>query len=131
MNISRKIFVTWQKEGIHRYPDAPAGVEFLKHPHRHIFHFRASLAVSHNERDVEFILFKRELENLYSGGTMEVDHKSCETLAEELIEYIVNAYPNRAVEVEVSEDGENGAILTSYPDVIFEGAQYGMETGCW
>lgn len=109
---SRTIFVTFQKEGIHRYPDAPAGVEFLQHPHRHIFHFRVTLSVFHNGRDVEFILFKRELEGLYSEQTLQVDYKSCEMLAEDLIDYISKKYPGRKISVEVSEDGENGATLT-------------------
>ena len=61
------IFVTFQKEGIHRYPDAPEGVEFLRHPHRHMFHFRVEIEVFHDDRDIEFILFKRELEALYSN----------------------------------------------------------------
>lgn len=125
---SRTIFVTFSKEGIHRYPDAPKGVEFLKSPHRHIFHFRVTLNVAHDDRDVEFILFKRELESLFSEGTMEVDYKSCEMLASDLITYIDTAYPGRAGSVEVSEDGENGATLTwetseslqSYSDVLDE-----------
>ena len=56
----RSIFVQFRKEGIHCYPDAPAGVEFLKHPHRHMFHFKATVSVEHNDRDIEFILFKRD-----------------------------------------------------------------------
>jgi hypothetical protein len=111
MITSRTIFVTFQKEGIHRYPDAPEGVEFLKHPHRHMFHFRVTLDVFHNDRDVEFILFKRELEALYSAATLQVDFKSCEMLAEDLIDYISKKYPGRKISVEVSEDGENGATL--------------------
>lgn len=114
---NRQIFVTFQKEGIHRYPDAPEGVEFLKHPHRHIFHFRVDIDVFHNDRDIEFILFKRELEALYSAATLQVDHKSCEMLAEDLIDYISQKYPGREVSVEVSEDGENGATLTHVPAV--------------
>lgn len=112
MITSRTIFVTFSKEGIHRYPAAPEGVEFLQHPHRHIFHFRVTLSVTHNDRDVEFILFKRELENLYKDATLQVDYKSCEMLAEDLIEYISGKYPGRDIAVEISEDGENGATLT-------------------
>jgi len=111
----RTIFVTFQKEGIHRYPDAPEGVEFLKTPHRHIFHFRVTVEVFHNDRDIEFILFKRELENLYKESTLQVDYKSCEMLAEDLINYISSKYPMRTVFAEVSEDGENGATLSYYP----------------
>ena len=120
---NRSIFVTFQKEGIHRYPDAPEGVDFLRHPHRHIFHFRVTVDVFHNDRDIEFILFKRELEALYSAATLQVDYKSCEMLAEDLIDYISVKYPGRKISVEVSEDGENGATLDFVPEVeesIFE-----------
>ncbi len=116
--MKRTIFVNFQKEGIHCYPDAPEGVEFLKHPHRHMFHFRVTVEVFHNDRDLEFILFKRELENLYTESIMQIDSKSCEMLAEELINYITTAYPNRTISVEVSEDLENGAILTYTPPAV-------------
>lgn len=113
---TRKIYVTFQKEGIHKYPAALedpklADVSFLGHPHRHIFHFKVTIDVYHNDRDIEFILFKRELEALYGNNTLQMDFKSCEMLAEDLINYISTKYPKRAIEVEVSEDGENGAIL--------------------
>jgi len=121
MITNRTIFVQFTKEGIHCYPDAPGGVEFLRNPHRHIFHFKATVSVQHNDRDIEFILFKRELEGLYNYGVMEIDHKSCEMLAEELINYIVKGYPGRQVAVEVSEDGENGAILEYIPEDTYDG----------
>lgn len=105
------IWVKFQKEGIHNYPDAPPGAEFLKHPHRHMFHFRVELEVFHDDRDVEFILFKRELESLYSAGHMEMNHKSCEMLARELAEYVQKEYPGRDMAIEVSEDNENGCRL--------------------
>lgn len=113
---TRTIFVTFQKEGIHRYPNAPVGVEFLAHPHRHIFHFRVDIDVFHNDRDIEFILFKRELEALYSAATLQMDYKSCEMLAEDLIDYISKKYPGRKMSVQVSEDGENGATLAYESD---------------
>jgi hypothetical protein len=116
MIINRYIEVTFQKEGIHKYPaalDDPKlkDVQFLGYPHRHMFHFRVRVSVNHNDRDIEFILFKRELESLYQDA-MNIDYKSCEMLAEELITYIATKYPQRQIEVGVSEDGENGAILT-------------------
>jgi hypothetical protein len=118
---NRTIFVTFQKEGIHRYPAAGedpklADVSFLANPHRHIFHFRVDVDVFHNDRDIEFILFKRELEALYSAATLQVDYKSCEMLAEDLIDYISTKYPGRKISVEVSEDGENGATLYYEPE---------------
>ena len=111
MKEQKFIFVTFQKEGIHCYPDAPKGVEFLKHPHRHMFHFRVDIEVWHDDRDIEFILFKRELEALYGeNGTLELDHKSCEMMADQLAEYIQENHPGRDLKIEVSEDGENGAV---------------------
>ena len=70
------IFVTFQKEGIHCWPDAVSmpGVEFLANPHRHMFHFR-------------------------------------EMLAAELAKYIIDHYPGRKLKIEISEDGENGAVV--------------------
>ena len=123
----RQIWVTFCKEGIHRYPAAatdPAlctageyDVAFLASPHRHIFHFRVSIDVFHNDRDIEFIQFKRWLENLYSGNNnsngavLELDWKSCEMIADDLYLQIAARYPNRAVTIEVSEDGENGCSI--------------------
>lgn len=114
--IKRMIEVSFQKEGIHKYPAALknpelAEVSFLGYPHRHLFYFYVRLSVEHNDRDVEFILFKRELENLYSQGTIDIDYMSCEMLAEELINYITKNYPGRDIEVRVYEDNENGAVL--------------------
>jgi hypothetical protein len=117
----RKIWVTFRKEGIHCYPAAathPAlktgdeyDVSFLGTPHRHIFHFRVWIDVIHNDRDIEFIQFKRWLENLYKEGTVQLDYKSCEMMADDLYEQIASRYPDRAIWIEVSEDGENGALI--------------------
>ena len=114
----RKIWVTFRKEGIHKYPAAatdPAlatgdeyDVSFLGVPHRHIFHFRVWIDVFHNDRDIEFIQFKRWLENLYNQGTLELNHKSCEMIAEDLYAQISAKHPGREVWIDVSEDGENG-----------------------
>jgi len=111
------IWVTFQKEGIHKYPAALedpklADVSFLGYPHRHMFHFRVELEVFHDDRDVEFILLKRELEGLYTQGTLQLNYMSCEMMARELAKYIQECYPNRALTIEVSEDGENGCRLS-------------------
>lgn len=117
----RKIWVTFRKEGIHKYPAAatdPAlatgdeyDVSFLGVPHRHIFHFRVWIDVFHNNRDIEFVQFKRWLENLYKEGTIKLDFKSCEMIADDLYLQIAGRYPDRAVWIEVAEDGENGCII--------------------
>ena len=112
-NAESMIFVRFQKEGIHCYPDALIkpeleGVKFLGYNHRHIFHFKIWIDVFHNDRDLEFILFKRWLESLYAGDTLKLDHKSCEMIADELYIEVATKYHNRAVWIEVSEDNENG-----------------------
>jgi hypothetical protein len=113
IKMKKFIKISFQKEGIHKWPDAKdiKGVEFLQYPHRHIFHFYVTLEVMHDNREVEFILFKRELEGLYTEGTLQLDYQSCEMMAESLINYIEAVYPDRATQVEVYEDNENGAIV--------------------
>lgn len=110
----KSIWVTFQKEGIHLYPQAAtdvklASVSFLGFPHRHMFHFRVELEVFHDDRDVEFIMFKRELENLYGEGILNLNHKSCEMISDDLAAYVIDKYPGRDLQITVSEDGENGA----------------------
>lgn len=117
----RMIFVKFQKEGVHKYPAALTDsalatgdeydVSFLGYPHRHMFHFTVWISVTHHDRDIEFIQFKRWLEKLYSEKTLQLDYKSCEMIAEDLYEQIINRYPNRDIHIEVSEDGENGAFM--------------------
>ena len=115
----RMIWVTFRKEGIHKYPaalDDPKlatgdeyDVSFLGYPHRHIFHFKVGIEVFHDDRDIEFIQFKRWLEKLYSDKTLQLNFKSCEMISDDLYAEIIKRYPNRDVEIEVSEDGENGS----------------------
>ena len=117
-NAKRSIWVTFTKEGIHKYPaalDDPAlatgdeyDVSFLGYPHRHTFHFKVQIQVTHNDRDIEFIQFKRWLENLYKEDILELDYKSCEMIADDLYLHINNKYPGRFVVIDVAEDGENG-----------------------
>ena len=123
--VNRQIEITFQKEGIHKYPAALtdpnlADVSFLGYPHRHIFHFRVRIAVQHNDRDIEFIQFKRWIESMYNvGGALELDYQSCEMLAEALIQQIAKRY-DRAMSVSVYEDNENGAILDYEPTYNME-----------
>lgn len=119
----RMIWTTFQKEGIHRYPAAETDpnlktgdeydVSFLGYPHRHIFHFTVGIQVFHNDRDIEFIQFKRWLEGLYSGSqaTLQLNYKSCEMISDDLYDQIATRYPGRSIEITVSEDGENGATI--------------------
>ena len=118
---NKMIWVTFQKEGMHKYPAAltdPAlatgdeyDVSFLGYPHRHIFHFKVWIGVTHDDRDIEFIQFKRWLLNLYKDATLSLDYKSCEMMSGDLYDAISQRYPNREVWIEVSEDGENGSFI--------------------
>jgi hypothetical protein len=118
----RTIFVRFQKEGIHKYPAAATDpslatgdeydVSFLATLHRHIFHFEVTIEVFHNDRDLEFIQVKRWLENLYAGKILELNHKSCEMMADDLYEVIATRYPDRNIIISVSEDNENGATIS-------------------
>jgi len=123
-NAKRSIWVTFRKEGIHLYPaakDDPAlatggwdDVSFLGVAHRHIFHFKVQIQVTHNDRDIEFIQFKRWLESLYDDKVIELNHKSCEMIADDLYTQINAKYPGRFVVIDVAEDGENGCQIV-YP----------------
>jgi len=118
---NKMIWVTFQKEGMHKYPAAltdPAlatgdeyDVSFLGYPHRHIFHFKVWIGVTHDDRDIEFIQFKRWLLNLYKDATLSLDFKSCEMMSGDLFDAISQRYPNREIWIEVSEDGENGSFI--------------------
>ena len=116
---NKMIWITFRKEGIHKYPaalDNPKlatgdrmDVSFLGYPHRHIFHFKVAIQVFHDDRDIEFIQFKRWIEDMYSEGTLKLDYKSCEMISDDLYVQITKKYPGRNVEIDVSEDGENGS----------------------
>jgi hypothetical protein len=118
---NKMIWVTFRKEGIHKYPAALTDtnlatgdeydVSFLGYPHRHIFHFKVWIGVTHDDRDIEFIQFKRWLEKLYAEGTLQLDYKSCEMMSGDLYDTISNKYPGREIWIEVSEDGENGSFI--------------------
>jgi len=137
MNPTKSIWVTFRKEGVHYYPGADSDpnlatgdwddVSFLGFPHRHIFHFRVRIEVFHDDRDIEFIQFKRWLERLFdsdarensssdsNGEVLNLNNKSCEMIADDLHKEISSRYPGRFIEIDVSEDGENGCTIF-YPN---------------
>ena len=116
---NRYIKVSFQREGVHKFPGADTNpeyatgdwrdVSFLGYPHRHIFHFKVAIEVFHDDRDIEFIQFKRWMEKMYADGTMKLDYKSCEMISDDLYVAITKRYPGRKIEIDVSEDGENGS----------------------
>ena len=114
------IFVTTQFEGFHRWKDAPDAVAFLRDIHRHVFHVKITASVSHAERDIEFILFKREVNEIIQkiiDGERHTDQPiedwSCETWSKEILTTLQERGYNNRMTCEFSEDGENGAIVTT------------------
>lgn len=120
-DVKKFIHVQFVKEGSHFYPDAATSdklatgneydVSALANLHYHYFYFKVWIQVLHNNRDLEFIQFRRWLENLYNKKTLDVNHKSCEMIAEDLYHMIHLEYPGREIRIDVSEDNINGAYL--------------------
>jgi hypothetical protein len=115
------IWVTFQKAGFHRYPEAETNpnlkdVTYLASRHRHLFKFKVQIQVTHNNRDLEFHQVLNFCETLFQTKNIEIDYKSVEMLADDLYTHLSNAYPNRAMKIEVSEDGECGGLIEYYPE---------------
>lgn len=109
-----EVYCTLQIEGTHNWPNCPFDeVDYLRVPHRHVFHIKAYSEVTHSDRDIEFIMFKHEITNYIRSKYFKIEKElcvfgamSCEMLAEELC----NRF--KLTRCEVSEDNENGAIVT-------------------
>ena len=119
--VTTEVYCTLQVEGVHNWPECPfEEVVYLRDLHRHVFHIKAYKTVMHDDRDVEFIMLKHQIEHylLREYASMGQDGhfmddfvcifgaKSCEMIAQELInEFGLSR-------CEVSEDNENGAIVS-------------------
>ena len=100
-------------EGLHNWPAADKvfpEVGFLSNMHRHKWYITAKKKVHHDDRDVEFILFGRDIKEWLNhqyynpiSRTHEFGAKSCEMLAKEIMKEFDCVY------VSVFEDNENGA----------------------
>lgn len=109
-----EVYCTLRVEGLHHWPDCPLSeVSYLRDLHRHVFHIKASTIVSHDNRDVEFIVLKHQIREYlhtnYWDDEMKCLHfgaQSCEMIATDLI------HTFNLARCEVSEDGENGAIVS-------------------
>jgi len=102
------IWITTEKEAFHKYPGAPEEVSFLRNTHRHIFKFKVYISVDHNDRDIEFIMFKHFVEKILHDMGNDLNYNSCEMLSDYLYVEISKEYGGRDIRIEVSEDGENG-----------------------
>jgi len=111
----RWIWVKTQFHALHNWPECPIGeVEFLRASHRHTFHVTVKVAVEHHDRDIEFFICQKEVEealvSLYGDKTPNLGRKSCEEIAEDLYTFLSRRY-YRDMVISVSEDGEVGAEL--------------------
>ena len=129
--MKRYIWINTEFNATHSWPECPIEeVKFLQHEHRHTFRVRVQIEVEHNDRAIEFIVFKnfidRTLRILYGPGPdYRLGRKSCEDICEDLIGEIHSSplismadsdqespsqcFRKRELVVEVSEDGEVGA----------------------
>ena len=111
-----KIVVALQVPGVHWWPEGPnAKHRYLQYPHRHTFHIKVTLCVTHADRQIEFLeyqswlrscLFKEWGEYQAGEDLLNFGTYSCEMIAQRLLSLL------DAVEVEVLEDGECGAIVS-------------------
>ena len=103
------IVVRNQKEMIHRYEQAPEEVSFLREWHRHMLHIETEIEVTHDDRELEFIMVKDYIDQCLDHMiNLEYVEKSCEMVAKEIIAKLVERYGERAIECTVWEDNENG-----------------------
>lgn len=109
--VSKDIFITDRFEALHQWHEAPDEVAYLRYPHRHVFHVQVMIAVTHSDRQVEFIMAKKTLSTiLKTYYANKLSTFSCEQFAEDIGKFMVhNGY--NVSQVEVSEDGENGALV--------------------
>lgn len=103
------IRVQWQFIGFHEYPKAPEEVAFLRATHRHVFKCSAKIEVYHDDRELEFFIVQHLLRETFGDGAM--NHQSCEMIAEKIGLFLKSRFGGRDMEIEVSEDGENSAVV--------------------
>lgn len=115
------VYTSFQKEGYHYFPEAAIDPVFVTNDHYdvshlgsrhfHYFNFKVWVEVTHSNRQIEFIQLRRWIEDQYGSGSLDVNSKSCEMLAEDLYLLLSKKYPNVEIRIDVSEEGINGAYL--------------------
>jgi hypothetical protein len=116
--MKQSIIVKTQLEALHSWKNIPSDhpSQYLKNPHRHLFHIELRFSVSHSDRDIEFIDFKQKvdyfLQNYFvrcsNSHLTNINSYSCEMLANLLLQ---KYQPDECYWVQVLEDGEMGAIV--------------------
>ena len=106
--MEKYIIIRTQFEALHKWEDCPyEDVSFLRELHRHIFHVEVKAEVTSLNREIEFIRFKRKIEDfLQHCYKKDIGNLSCEMLCE----IILNEFPCLC-QASVFEDNENGAMI--------------------
>lgn len=107
-------------EGVHCYPEAPEQVAYLRSPHRHIFGVRVEVQVFDDDREIEFILLKHQVNDYLQShfgddNVWQMGRLSCEQVCKGILKYLfafVKWPEQRFWSVTVDEDGENGATVS-------------------
>lgn len=105
------IIVRGQFEFCHRYLSAPTEVAYLRNLHRHMFNYEIELEVYHDDRELEFIMVKHDVEDYLSHSHLNWEETtSCEQMANCIGLYLQTKHGfERSLTVSVFEDNENGA----------------------
>lgn len=117
--------VSFSVNGVHCWNDCPfEEVSFLRDPHHHKFIITVEAAVSHTDRDKEFIMLENELKAWmrktypqYNKAPLDYQildfgRRSCETIADEInnnFPWFKEGFFSRRIEV--SEDGYYSGIV--------------------
>ena len=67
-------------EGIHHWPGATEfpEVNYLSYPHRHVFNFEVTFAVTHDDRDKEFFILQHAIHDWAFKTYMDWTYKLCD-----------------------------------------------------
>ena len=115
----REITVSAQKRMEHRYQNAPAEVAHLRNLHSHVFMVDLTIEVTHNDRELEFLMveqwLKKSLGAFDTAARLSQDTQfSCEMLATDLICMAKKEFGDlRRYKCRVSEDGIVSATVTT------------------
>lgn len=105
------VYCTTRFVAFHCWPNAPDSVDYLRFKHRHEFRVKVTARTAHDNRYIEFITLKLQTDDAIKSmlavwtGTASCE-QVCQGIANRLTKDLM------ITSVEVSEDGENGAVVT-------------------
>lgn len=118
MNKKQFVYTTFQREGYHFYPGADTNpstatndrydVSHLAKVHMHYFNFKVWIEVKHDNRDIEFIQLRRQIEDAFTEKDLKMGG-SCEMMSDRLYEYLSSVYLDADIKIDISEEGINGS----------------------